>query len=229
MTGQTISHYRVVKRLGGGDLRIRSRFPNSYSAMILVLVVASARRPLNAQDRPAFDPNAAFLISIAEGTVDNESVTTHSDCILVLPDGRFHLERRKQVEASPTTTLDIYESALDSTHIQRLRGILRITSAKESLGYPLPIFPMSASWFSTFNAKIPKNGQVHTVGYWKWRGGTAETSPNSTPENIKKKWGELEIGLRPLAEWFHEIVALEKFPTNSDSTLCSPNQVIESQ
>jgi hypothetical protein len=52
--------------------------------------------------------------------------------------------------------------------------------------YALPVFPMAAPWFAIFDAKIGQGGQIRKVGYWLWRGGTAETSPNSTLGKIQK-------------------------------------------
>ena len=55
-------------------------------------------------------PDAAvFVVRVGEATIDNKNAVTRTDCILVMPDGRFHLERRKQVAPNPTSSLSIFE------------------------------------------------------------------------------------------------------------------------
>src|SRR5438045_7149769 len=77
-----------------------------------------------AQNHPQSD-SGAFMVSISEATIDNKNAVTSTDCILVLPDGRFHLERRKEVAPNPTSSLSIFESSLDSTRLQELQDILK--------------------------------------------------------------------------------------------------------
>jgi hypothetical protein len=96
---------------------------------------------------------------------------TSTDCIMVLPDGRFHLERRKQVAPNPTSSLNIYESSLDSTQFQQLLNIVKKESITKLPDYAPPAFPMAVPWFSTVNAKVAQAGHIRTVGYWLWRGG----------------------------------------------------------
>jgi hypothetical protein len=176
--------------------------------------------PVTAQNHLQSD-SAAFLVSISEATIDHKNATTSADCILVLPDGRFHLERRKDVPPNPTSSLSIFESALDSTQLEHLHDILNGDGIKKLPDYTLPVFPMTVPWFETFTAKIPRDGQIRTVGYWLWRGGTAEASPNSTPDRIKAGWKDSEVALGPLVAWFHQIESLKLSPSNSESAQCA--------
>ena len=79
---------------------------------------------------------------------------------------------------------------------------------------------MTVPWFTTVNAKIGQGGQVRKVGYWGWRGGSAEASPNSTPDNIKNIWKDSQTTLKPLVEWFHAVERLKLSPSGANSTLC---------
>ena len=97
-------------------------------AMLLALTVAVLTvawvTSAAAQSHPPSD-SAAFVVKIDETTIDHTKLVTSSDCILVLPDGRFHRERRKEALPNPTSSLDISESSLDSTQLQRLHNILK--------------------------------------------------------------------------------------------------------
>jgi hypothetical protein len=192
-------------------------------AMVLVLTIAFftvARVASAAPQRQSLPDTAAFVVSIGEATIDHKEAVTSTDCIMVSPDGRFHLERRKQVAPNPTSSLNIYESSLDSTQLQQLLDIVKKESITTLPDYALPAFPMAVPWFSTFNAKVERAGQIRTVGYWLWRGGEADDSPNSTPNNIKKIWKDSEVALQPLAEWLHGIEALKLSPSNAKPTQC---------
>jgi hypothetical protein len=66
----------------------------------------------------------SFLVRFDEGEFDNEHGITTSDCMLVKPDGSFHLERRRQQLPSPSAKLSIFESSLDAAWFKQLRDIL---------------------------------------------------------------------------------------------------------
>jgi hypothetical protein len=140
---------------------------------------------------------------------------------LVLPDGRFHLERRKEIAPNPTSSLDVFESSLDSVQLEKLQDILKGESIKKLPDYTLPAFPMAVPWFATVKAKIARDGQIRTVGYWLWREGAANESPNSTPDNAKKVWRDSETALQPLVEWFHGVEAFKLTPSGTEPSQCS--------
>jgi hypothetical protein len=176
-----------------------------------------------AQNAPP-DP-VPFLVSIHEQQMDlSPTGVTSSSCIVVQPDGRFHLERRRQQLPKATATLKIFESSLNSAQLQQLRDILNDESITKLPPFVQPAIPMTVPWVQALNAKIGRGREVHSVGYWVWRGGTPEGSPNSTPDNIKKAWQGAAIALRPLVEWFHEAEAMKLDPSNAKSTLCSTSE-----
>ena len=67
----------------------------------------------------------AFLVEVQEGTTDlsRQGASGHI-CVLVLPDGRFHLESRTQLLPGAEATLNLYDYSLDSSQLQQLRNLL---------------------------------------------------------------------------------------------------------
>jgi len=176
----------------------------------------------NVSRRPESSP-VRFCGVRGKNRRDNDRPHEASDQLRLHPgpaDGRFHLERRKEALPNPTSSLDISESSLDSTQLQRLHNILKGEDINKLPEYVLPVFPITAPWFGSFRTKISRGGQVRTVGYWLWQGGMPGASPNSTPDNIKEIWKESEVALRPLVEWFHGIEALKLSPSAAQSTQC---------
>ncbi len=164
----------------------------------------------------------AFVVSISEARVDNEHGVTITDCVLVRTDGRLHLERRRQGPTSPTATLKIFESSLDSSQLEHLQSIVK---GEETSRLPefekQSVFFQNAPWFSSVTVDISMAEAVRRLGYWLWD----ERSPGpAVPADVRKRWLESETGLRPMVEWFHGIVGLELPPSASAPTQCSPNE-----
>jgi hypothetical protein len=149
-----------------------------------LLAVIQGTPAIYAQSRP--EPTA-FVINIAEAATDlSPQGTSRHTCILVLPDGRFHLESRTQRLPSPVATANVFDYSLDTMQLQQLRGILEDERIRQLTAYLSPAMPMAVPWSSGFDARIPRATGVQNVGYWKWRGGAPEASPNSAPESVKK-------------------------------------------
>lgn len=200
---------------------IRARTKRALRTIALsVLLTISFAFPLSSAGQGPPSVRAAFLVRLGEGVMNlsRDGVSEH-DCLLVLPDGHFHLERRTQLLPSPRAKLKIFESALPAPQFQRLREILAQESIEKLPADAPPAFPMSVPWSKFFGVEIPRGTGVQKAGYWLWTGGTPETSPNSMPENIKQEWKESEIVLQPLVEWFHELEAT-KLRRHGKSTLC---------
>jgi hypothetical protein len=196
------------------SLRITIKQVLTVSVLLFIACAQSAA----AQDRTN---HGALLVRISEVTIDNEHGVTATDCMLVLPDGGFHLERRKQKLPNPTASLKIFESSLDTERFQQLRDILNDDTLQNLPPYALPTFPMNnLPWFSDLEAEIPRGPTVKRVGYWVWRGGASDRSPNSTPDDIKRSWQESETALRPLLDWFHGVEALRLTSSDSKSNMC---------
>jgi hypothetical protein len=186
----------------------------SIAALILLSSMLAARSQTGLE--------AAFLVEIREGTMDlSRQGTSGRGCILVLPDGRFHLEIRSQHPGSAAAILSVFDYSLDSGQLQKLRGLLDNDRIRQLPAYAQPPLPMAVPWSHGFSVKIARSTGVQNVGYWIWRGGTLSGSPNSAPESVKRGWQESEAALQPLTDWFHSIEALKLSPSGTGSTMCA--------
>jgi hypothetical protein len=185
---------------------------------LALLAIVRGTTAIPTQSKPE---STRFLVGIGEATTDLSSlgISRHT-CILVLPDGRFHLESRIQHLPSSVATANNFDYSLDSLQLQRLREILGDERIRQLPEYASPAMPMAVTWSSGFNARIPRATGVQNVGYWKWRGGTPAASPNSAPESVKKGWQESETALQPLVDWLHGIEALRLPKSDAKATMC---------
>lgn len=115
--------------------------------------------------------NGRLPIRINEGSTDLSSngVNVH-ECMLVSPDGHFHLERRWQQLPSTTAKLMVFESALTPAQLRELEQILSGDRLKQLPAFGQPPLPMSVPWFQLFSVTLPGEPDV-TLGYVGWRGG----------------------------------------------------------
>lgn len=187
--------------------------------LIVSIALAIAFSPLAAGQHPQSAP-PAFLLRIGEANVElSRHGIIAGDCLLVLPDGHFHLERRKQQLPNRRAKLRIFESSLSTSQLQQLREILDGEAIEKLPLYTPPVYPMAVPWSDTFIAEMARQAKVQKVGYVVWRGGTAPGSPNSTPDSVKQEWRDSETALKPLVDWFHGWEAT-KLPKHGKSTLC---------
>jgi hypothetical protein len=213
---------------GSGESRTKDRDSKGKLAVMQILTASTfflvlCALPATAQIQLQPDP-ASFLIRVNEATIDNESAVTSTDCILVMPEGRFHLEHRRQQLPNPIANLKIFESSLEPAQLQQLQDILNDQSMQNLPPYALPVFPLNLPWFANVDVRIVRQPRVQEIGYWVWRGGAPDASPNSTPDSVKKGWQESEIALRGLMEWFHGVEALRLRPSGAKSSMCGALQ-----
>jgi hypothetical protein len=158
-------------------------------------------------------------VRIGEAKVDNEHGVTSSDCVLVMPDGRFRLERTRQVLPSSKATLRVFESSLGSSEFLQLRGIVENEGAGEFPEYDKqPVFFQNAPWFSSVTVDVGEGGIFRKLGYWAWDGRNAGPG---VPADVEQRWRRSEAALRPLIEWFHRIEAVKLSPSGAAPTQCS--------
>src|SRR3954468_14180174 len=99
--------------IGSFGLHSFRHIPRSRATVLCVLVLGSltARSQSTAQGRE-------FLVAIKEGQMElSRAGGTSSDCIVVLPDGRLHLERRKHQISQTTGSLSVFEASLDQERL----------------------------------------------------------------------------------------------------------------
>ena len=89
----------------------------------LLSIVALVGTPLSTAQDTRSGP-ARFLLILNEAQTDiSPAGVNFSSCALILPDGRFHLERRMQQLPSHGATLKLYDSVLDSIQLRQLQEI----------------------------------------------------------------------------------------------------------
>jgi hypothetical protein len=189
----------------------------ALSTLILLLAVAFLPSAVFTQVGRPSDPQAT-PVRIDEGKFDNEHGVTSSDCILVMPDGQFHLERRRVTTPNPPATLTIFESSLDSSQLEQLGEII---SHAETNGLPeydnQPVGFQNAPWFSSAFVDVGQGETVRRFGYWAWD--KRNTGPNVSAD-VKKRWHDSEVALRPLLDWLHGIEGLKLPPSDAKPTQC---------
>jgi hypothetical protein len=160
--------------------------------------------------------SSRFVVRISETWL-----TTHAtagpnnvgNCLLVMPNGRMHLELRRQEFFDGKVSLKTYESTLDSEAMERLRSILDEATVRALPPPDEPEVRMNAQAIEGFTAEIARLGGVQKVGYSIWHG---EGLNNQT--TVGK---EANSALKPLVEWSHAAKSSKDWrPVPNPKTLC---------
>jgi hypothetical protein len=135
------------------------------------------------------------------------------NCMVVFPDGRLHLELRRQEFFYGPASLVSYEGLLSTQELTSLRSILDSDAVKGLPAVHQPSGPMNPDLFGGFTAEIRRPTKVQTLGTWHGAG----------PRNSKadEAWQDAGVVLQVLIEWSHSVKSskppeLRRVP-NSDS------------
>lgn len=191
---------------------------------VLAAGLALACAPVGLAQRSDPDP-AQFIVILNAGRTDVSLTGVNSrDCALVLPDGRFHLERRYQRLPKSSATLRVYESSLSSVQLQRLRAILDDEGIMNLAPFVWPSTPAVGTKFEGFEARIARGSQLQQVGYFVEPEGTPERHLDPETEGVRKRWKEAEVTLGPLLQWFRGLEESESGlePSGAAPTRCNP-------
>ena len=143
------------------------------------------------------------------------------ECVAILPNGRFHLERRVQDLPGASTKTSSLESSFGETKLRQLREILNNNLIISLPSFVPPETPMGTRSFSTFISRINLGNGTKTVGYLIWEeGNDKKISPDSAPENIRTAWKDSESLLRPLAGFVKGIGESGFSTSNTKANLC---------
>jgi len=162
-----------------------------------------------------------YLARIEWSQIDQSPAgITANECVLVFPDGQFHMERRLQQLPTPSATLLVYESKLSDEQLQQLRIIL---DSDDMRGLPtfLPFaIPGPVPVRQAFEARIPRNSDVQRVGYATWKATSQSDSDAPARDALKDSQRKSETALQPLFKWFNDVDSQKLVPSNTESTFC---------
>ena len=124
-----------------------------------------------------------------------------SNCLIVFPDGRLHLElRRQEFFDGRMTMLATYESLLDSKAMEGLENILDHAEVRRLPPFVQPVVPMNVDDWQGFHAEIARGTQLQQVGFFTWHG---EGPRNSDTD--KTAWKLAAFTLMPLVDWSRSV------------------------
>lgn len=187
---------------------------------LLAAVICAAQEPT---------PNPAqFLVRISWSDLDlSVHGISENDCLLVLPDGHFHMEQRRQRLPEPRASLYIHDSVLSNFQLAQLQSLLNqkaIVDLPKFVPFPIPV---NVRRRRGFRADISRNQEtVQSVGYMEWE----LSKPNGVSEPavaiqrskaLAKSQGSAKTALDPLLQWFMGVESQQLHtPDSGKSTFC---------
>ena len=155
---------------------------------------------VSAASATAQSVSSRFLVRISETWLTTHPIAGPNNvgnCLLVMPNGRMHLELRRQEFFDGKASLRTYESTLPPQGMARLRSILDEPTVRALPAPEQPAIPSSSQAVEGFGAEILRISDVQTVGYTVFHG--EELINETTTGKVAK------AALKPLAEWSHEV------------------------
>jgi len=167
---------------------------------VIAFLLLSGFAFLAAQTAPTRQ-HGAFLVRM-----DETELTLHptagpnnvGNCLVVAPDGRAHLELRRQEFLNGRASLVSYEGILNPKELDILQTILDGDAIRSLPQFVIPASPLAS--FHVTNAKISRPSGIEEVGYFEWQG-EAPANAASAGEN----WSRSALAMKPLVEWFHSL------------------------
>jgi hypothetical protein len=168
---------------------------------LIAFLLLSGFAFLVAQTAPTTRQHGAFLVRM-----DETELTLHptagpnnvGNCLLVAPDGRAHLELRRQEFLNGRASLVSYEGILNPKELDILQTILDGDAIRSLPQFVIPAPPLDS--FHVTEAKISRPSGIEEIGYFEWQG-EAPANAASAGEN----WSRSALAMKPLAEWFHSL------------------------
>lgn len=144
-----------------------------------------------------------FLLRISDAQVSTRPTAgpnNVTNCMIVYPDGRLHLELRRQEFFDGKASLASYEAKLSTQEFASLRVVLDSDSVKNLRIFPPPKAPFVVNAWGAYVAEIQRQTSLQKVGTFTWQG---EGPVNS--EEDKRVWKEAGVALQALIEWSHSV------------------------
>jgi hypothetical protein len=171
-----------------------------YRNILRIIFVGIAGYVAAQTGKPAPHP---FLLRMFEHEMTLQPVAGPNNvenCIVVFPDGHFHLELRRQEFFDGKATLAVYESSLNPQGLERLQMILDSEDIKRLPAFVQPVPPFDPQGWHGLSGKIMRASGVQVIGYFDWQG----KGPGNS-DSDKREWQESQVALKPLVEWFHSV------------------------
>jgi len=162
---------------------------------LMTVQVAAGQTPVTSSE--------LFLLRISEAQVSMRPTAgpnNVSNCMIVYPDGRLHLELRRQEFFDGKASVASYEGRLSNQELASLQSVLDSDSVRNLHMFPPPKVPFVVDGWGAFVAEIQRQTDVKKVGAFTWQG---EGPKNS--EEDKSVWKDAELALQPLIEWSHSV------------------------
>jgi hypothetical protein len=163
-------------------------------------------------------PSESFLLRTSEWHTTLKPTAGPNNvcnCMIVYPDGRLHLELRRQEFFDGRASFVSYERNLSTEELASLRSILDSDAVRSLQAVHPPSAPMDADGWESFTAEIRRATEKQTVGTFTWHGAGPKNS-----EDDARAWREAGVALQPLIDWSHLVKsdrpALRRVP-NSNS------------
>jgi hypothetical protein len=145
--------------------------------------------------------NGAFVVRMDETELTFQPTAGPNNvgnCLVVAPDGRAHLELRRQEFLIRGATLATYEGTLNSQELDILQTILDGDAIRALPQFVIPAPPLVS--FHVTKAKILRPSGIQEIGYFEWQG-EAPANAASAGEN----WSRSALAMKPLLDWFHSL------------------------
>jgi hypothetical protein len=192
--------------------------PVNYMILVVTLFLSALPQKNSTLFQTTTKPKA---IVITESLTEVSSHgTDQSDCALVFPDGRVHIERYKQQLPDQSSTV-VYRSKFAKSQLHKLEEILSDPDMQSLPEFTSPSTPLSVKSLQYVTLEmVYQEKRSRRVGYFKWAGGADKGWPNITPEKIKAEWQHSEPVLQPLLKWFHDIEGISLDRSDAKPTQC---------
>jgi hypothetical protein len=192
----------------------RSIATRKYYLLFTILSAAlAAGQATNSGDMPT----VRILESLNDLSL-NQGITANS-CLVIEPQGTFHMELRRQELPSPVASLKIYEGVLNTSQRDSLRSLLKDNNLASLASSDLPQIPATSNYIKMVKAEIQRGTGTQQLAYGDWSNQTQAREGANLREIEHQK--QLESALLPLLNWFHQLQSEHLEEVTTGSTFCS--------
>jgi hypothetical protein len=169
--------------------------------------------------------SSRFIVRIYEADINlvNGGLTVH-DCGVVFPDGKIHLELRRQQLPQRTASLTVYDQRLSKEQFNALAAILQDDRIRQLPAFEQPSRPFVVPHFQGFNATVQWDDGAQVVGFFATGGDEEDKMPLSPRTDQEKEmiehWKQSKTSLRPLIDWFNAMRPSQASKSSQTSKLC---------